>query len=176
MSAVALTAGEANELRRLEAIVADGLQSFIAVGNALLDIRDARLYRSQFSTFEDYCRKKWKMSKTHANRLILGYQTSRRIEGPAPASESQVRALTKVPAERQKEVWHQVVSSKGPAPTAKDVKKAVEAALGHKSRPAQSEGFIRRLRVIHCYTVWATSRRFSKEVVDETQQWLRENL
>jgi hypothetical protein len=35
-----------------------------------LEIRDSRLYRQEFDTFEDYCRERWKMSKTNANRLI----------------------------------------------------------------------------------------------------------
>ncbi len=39
------------------------VQTFYEVGNALLQIRDERLYRQTHSTFEEYCREKW--SKNH---------------------------------------------------------------------------------------------------------------
>ena len=40
------------------------------VGLALAEIRDLRLYRREYSGFEEYCRKKWGWSKQHAYRLI----------------------------------------------------------------------------------------------------------
>ena len=43
-------------LAELEAIIETGTQTFVEVGNALLEIRKRRLYREQgYKTFEDYC-------------------------------------------------------------------------------------------------------------------------
>jgi hypothetical protein len=33
-----------------------GIKTFIEVGSALLEIRDDRLYRESYGTFDDYCR------------------------------------------------------------------------------------------------------------------------
>jgi hypothetical protein len=40
------------------------------LSQALLSIRDERLYRADYSTFEEYCDKHWGMKRAHANRLI----------------------------------------------------------------------------------------------------------
>lgn len=65
-----LTADESAQLHDCEAVIERGLKTFYEVGEALLTIRDNRLYRLDYSTFEEYCRERWQMSKTHANRLI----------------------------------------------------------------------------------------------------------
>ncbi|MGP8106294.1 MAG: hypothetical protein ACLQLE_10435 [Desulfobaccales bacterium] len=55
------------ELETLEGVIAREMGSFMAVGNALLTIRDNRLYREGFKTFGDYCRGKWGVGKSYAN-------------------------------------------------------------------------------------------------------------
>ncbi|SRR6266516_2104440 len=57
-------------LRDCEAVIARGQKTFVEVGQALLAIRDGRLYKKEYKTFEQYCRDRWKWSKTHVNRLI----------------------------------------------------------------------------------------------------------
>jgi len=47
-----------------------GLATFVEVGQALMKIRDARLYRETHETFESYCRERWGWSRRHANRTI----------------------------------------------------------------------------------------------------------
>jgi len=49
-----LSPAETADLERLEAVVDDGLDVFIAVAHALMEIRDRRLYRDTHSTFESY--------------------------------------------------------------------------------------------------------------------------
>jgi len=67
----ATASGDAQRLAELEAIIESGLQTFVEVGNALLEIRDRRFYREQgFRRFEEYCRKRWNMSQPHAQRMI----------------------------------------------------------------------------------------------------------
>ncbi len=62
-----LTTNERMELETLEGVIAREMGSFMAVGNALLTIRDNRLYREGFKTFGDYCRGKWGVGKSYAN-------------------------------------------------------------------------------------------------------------
>jgi len=46
------------------------MQSFMAVGSALLTIRKRWIYREGFKTFEDYYRWRWGMGKSYAGYLI----------------------------------------------------------------------------------------------------------
>ena len=70
MSTELLSIDERNELERCEVVIKQGLETFIEVGQALLTIREKRLYRLEFGTFEDYCRDRWGMQRQYANRMI----------------------------------------------------------------------------------------------------------
>src|SRR5690606_32485692 len=98
-----LTVAEADQLADCEAVIAKGLQTFIEVGQALLTIRDNRLYRTSYGTFEEYCRKTWGMSKTHANRVIDSAEVAEVLTPMGVTGERQARELgTTVPtSERQ---------------------------------------------------------------------------
>jgi hypothetical protein len=61
---------EANRLDELEKTIARGKKTFVEVGLALAEIRDLRLYKREYSGFEEYCREKWGWTKQHAYRLI----------------------------------------------------------------------------------------------------------
>jgi hypothetical protein len=76
------------------------------VGNALLEIRERRLYREQFSRFEDYCQDRWNWSRAHAYRLIDAAQVVHNVSpiGDTPKNEAQARELVKLPPEEQREV------------------------------------------------------------------------
>ena len=50
-----MTSNELSILSKHESVISKGLKTFSDVGNALLAIRDGRLYREQFPTFEEYC-------------------------------------------------------------------------------------------------------------------------
>lgn len=106
-----LSVSEQNELERCEVIIRQGLETFIEVGQALLIIRDKRLYRLESATFEDYCREKWGMAKTHANRLISASETISNLApmGVIPTTERQARPLTSLPPEQQRQAWQEVV-------------------------------------------------------------------
>jgi hypothetical protein len=103
---------ESHELERCEVVIKQGLNTFIEVGQALMTIKEKRLYRISFKTFEDYCIERWAISKPRAYQLIeaanvmIGLST---IVDVLPKSESQVRPLTSLEPEIQKEVWKEVV-------------------------------------------------------------------
>jgi ParB family chromosome partitioning protein len=107
-----LNIDESHELERCEVVIKQGLNTFIEVGEALFIIRDKRLYRREFKTFEDYCQEKWSMPRRHVNRMIAASETIINLGpmGPIlPESERQVRPLTSLEPEIQKEVWKEVV-------------------------------------------------------------------
>ena len=62
-----LTEEEREERERLEKIVE---KSFYSAGKALKDLRDKKLYRDQYPTFEEYCRVRFGFQRRHPYQLI----------------------------------------------------------------------------------------------------------
>lgn len=147
-----LTPAEHNRLSALESIIRENFMAYVAVGNALLEIRESRLYRNDDGrTWEGYCRELWDMSFQYADRLIsaskvienltpIGVQADGSIDWELmPANESQARELARLEPEEQKQVWGQLIESKRIIPsqpplklTAKTVKNAVKAFKGEQ--------------------------------------------
>jgi hypothetical protein len=102
-----LSAAEHRQRDDCETLIAKGWDTFLVVGQALLTIRQRRLYREQFSTFEDYCRQKWGFSKSHANRLIEAAMVASVLTpiGVKPRSESQLRPLAGLEPQKIPEAW-----------------------------------------------------------------------
>jgi hypothetical protein len=138
LAQLALSFTESSRRAELEQVIAQGLATFITVGNALWEIRDSRLYRDTHETFEDYCRERWGMTINYADRLMLAAKTVRNLEtvpiGILPSTESQVRPLAGLEPEQQREVWDAAVKS---APNGK-VTAAHVAEVIKAVRPAPS--------------------------------------
>lgn len=123
----ALTAAERDLKAELEATIRAGLATFVEVGQALRQVRDARLYRDDFETFEDYCLGRWQMSRIRGYQLIEAAEvvsTMVNNDLPAPPNERQARELAKVPEERRAEVWEKTLTETDGKPTAAAVKAA----------------------------------------------------
>lgn len=103
----ALTDSEKLERDECEAIICSGWDTFLDVGRALMTVRNKRLYRDQHGTFEDYCRRKWAFSKSHANRLIEAALVASILTpiGAKPANESQLRPLVGLPPQKISDAW-----------------------------------------------------------------------
>ncbi len=131
-----LTIEEATRLGRCEGVIKKGLNTFVEVGEALMVIRDSRLYRSEFGTFEAYCSERWGMVQQSATRMIRAAEVVRNIQsepiGSLPMSESQARPLSSLPPEAQQEVWQDVVSRHGENITAAKVAEVVSEYQGAK--------------------------------------------
>jgi phage N-6-adenine-methyltransferase len=111
-------------LAALEAVIERGLQTFVEVGNALLEIRDSRLYRESHATFEEYCRERWGWSRQRANQLIdaAGVMQNLTTMVVTPKTERQTRELIGLESELQREVWQAAVRlSKTGQPTAREI-------------------------------------------------------
>lgn len=158
---VLLSEQEEVELSCHEAVIERGLKTFVDVGQALLAIRDARLYRAQFGTFEDYCRERWGWQRNYANKLISAAETVDRlgtIVPILPATESQVRPLTQLPPEVQPIAWQ----------------KAVETAPNGKITAAHVQAVANEFRATETPAVPVVPSWFQSSESDDwwTPQWL----
>ena len=110
----ALSDDELYELSQHEVVIQRGLKTFYEVGEALMVIREKRLYRQTYHTFEEYCQQRWDMSRFYAHRLISASEVASNLLpiGNMPTNESQVRPLTKLATpEEQQAAWQQAVAS-----------------------------------------------------------------
>lgn len=130
-----LTAKERKNLATLEEVIEAGLGTFSRVGRALLQIRDCRLYRGSFESFDAYCQERWEFSRQRAHQLITAASTADELStivDTPPAREAHVRPLLNVPEEHRPTVWQEAVKSAPPGPdgkpriTARCVERAVE--------------------------------------------------
>lgn len=109
----ALTLDEKDRLIANERVIERGLESFYAVGMALADIRESRLYRQTHRTFEDYCRDRWGFSSSQARHTITAASVLPNIDGfrHLPGNTMQAELLSRVPADQQREAWQRVVET-----------------------------------------------------------------
>ncbi len=129
MQEIALAADEAAQLTEHEAVIDRGLNTFVEVGNALYAIREKRLYRGEYGTFEDYCRNRWGMGRDYADRMITAASVVPTIVSkgmPAPANEGQARELSRVPEPERATVWAETVERTEGKPTAAAVRETYE--------------------------------------------------
>lgn len=98
MSAETITPAEKARLSELEQVIQKGKDTFVEVGNALGEIRDARIYRDDFKSFEEYCKTRWGFSRQNAHEMIVAAEVSGNLSGtpdtPQITSVSQARPLT----------------------------------------------------------------------------------
>ena len=136
-----LSAVEVQTLEHYERIIAQGIKTFVEVGHALVIIRDERLYRESYGTFEDYLRQRWDLSRPYAYQLIDAAQVVDAVSATAdivPVNEAQARPLTRLAPEQQAEVWQEAVKT-APAGkvTAKHVQETVKRAKATGHAPSK---------------------------------------
>lgn len=127
-------------LVELEHVIERGLNTYIEVGTAIQEIRDNKLYKEDYKTFEEYCRDRWGWTKRYVNYQIEAANTAEALGTivPKPTTESQARELTPLvqsDAEKAKEVWRSLIGG-GQVVTAKRVKEAVKEAKD-KEKPKE---------------------------------------
>ena len=116
-------------------------------GSALRSLRDRRLYRSTHKTWEDYCQDRFGFNRTSAQHQISAAEVVGNLftigkQFPLPTNERQVRPLTKLEPDEQRQVWHSAVDAAGGrVPSGRQVKDAV---LRH-----QGMGIVERLKQKH---------------------------
>lgn len=121
-------------LSELEIIIERGLNTFVEVGQALLEIRAGRLYHEAgYTSFDDYCRERWGFSRIHAHRQIEAAQVAGLLPiGNTPANEAQARELTPLLKADEAEVvtvWRELKAEHGENVTARLVRQVVTNRL-----------------------------------------------
>jgi hypothetical protein len=108
-------------LAELEKVIAKGRKTFVEVGRALAEIRDTRLYRREYSGFEEYCQKKWGWTRQRAYQLMdaAEVQMSTAVD---ISSERAARELGRVPTEQRAQIV-QAIAAEGQPVTAPAVKR-----------------------------------------------------
>jgi hypothetical protein len=139
-------ASEQTTLASLEEKIEQGLQTFVEVGLALMEIRDRKLYRDEHSTFKEYCKERWNFSDSRGRQLILAAKFAirageDRYSGNAPAvvlNERQARKLAR--EQREPEIteaeFEVIEEAKQPTP---DADAASSKASVAPPEPAEGE-------------------------------------
>ena len=171
---LALTFEEKDLLAECEIVIERGLGVFIETGEALMTVRDNRLYRAEFATFEDYCSRRWALEKAHAYRLIDSARVVEMISSPIgdeihseddvdiPATESQARELAPLldDPEELREVWHETIERTDGKPTAAAIKAVREERdASRESPPVWSESELRMRAEVEAGRVIVASLR-----------------
>jgi hypothetical protein len=122
-------------------------RAFYEAGLALMQLRDKLLFRSTHKTFEQYCKDRFGFERRHPYRLIdaaivvdnlsqmcpiwtqnktASETTCANISQILPTNECQVRPLTTLEPEQQREAWEMAVQAAGnKAPSGRIVKDVV---------------------------------------------------
>lgn len=132
---------ELSELKQCEDVIERGLQTFLEVGNALLEIREKQLYRDH-GTFEDYCKERWGWSRRRGIQLADAAEVVRNVNNSShslthvPQNEAQVRPLTTLEPEEQAPAWEEACATAANGePTAAEVQTVVDRFKERPERP-----------------------------------------
>jgi len=120
-------------------------RAFVEAGKALRELRDRRLYRDIYRTFEVYCRVRFGFTYRYGNQLIAGSLVIENLETVKNRSQNQseqmgtirsqilptkleqVKPLTSIEPEEQWKIWQQAVETAGgKVPSGRIVKGIVE--------------------------------------------------
>jgi len=124
-----------------EQIETNVLKAWYDNGLLLREIRDDKLYKKKYGTFEEYADQRWGWSGRHAYRMIEASERFQAIENVTkngsfghkilPSNEAQVRPLTELSDAEAVHVWGQV-TEQHERPTMQKVEDAVRA---YKTNP-----------------------------------------
>lgn len=119
-----ITLAESKEFVHCEKEIRDCV---LRAGKALLTIRDKRLYRADYSTFEEYCQDKWGYTRQRGYQLIEAWETLDSLPKscqPMVDNERVARELSKIPPRKREAVLEKIVDAGKPV-TAKNIAASV---------------------------------------------------
>lgn len=120
-----LTVQERGRFEHLKERIAERLDTCFEVGRMLKEIKDSKLYKEDFDTWEAFCQSEYKIGQRKSLYLIAAYETQEILKKanetskqsgtivPLLTNSEQARELNKAPKEIQVEVI-QSVARKGP--------------------------------------------------------------
>lgn len=137
-----LSKAEAQQLSKLESVISKGVKTFMQVGFSLQEIRAERLYRQEYSTFENYCQIRWGWSRRHSDRMIEASAIAHSLRPIGPISnEGQARELAKVKdAEERDAIWIEINETHEPHEiTAKLIRETVKGWYTHDGDDVEAD-------------------------------------
>jgi hypothetical protein len=120
-----LSVGEWAQLRERETIIKDGEQVFIRVGTALAEIRDLKLYREKFGTFQEYVEQRLGWTRQRAYQVMEAAKVVKELPPKMSSMLDTARAaeaVAKVPQDQREQVLAEAAKA-GPV-TAASVQQA----------------------------------------------------
>lgn len=145
------TSDESAALDRLEGLIRGRIDAFVEVGKALNQIRNLRLYRRDFATFELYVEARWEISRRRAYQIMDAALVASSLPD-MPLNEAQAYALGKIPEENRETVLNSIAAS--------------GKVTAKKISTANSEAKHSAVRKI------ISHERFEKMVAKETEKFL----
>ncbi len=116
---------ESQRLAELEKVIAKGQKTFVEVGLALVEIRDLRLFKGEYSSFNEYCQKRWGWEQRYTRYVIAGAEAVKSLpEGTRTLvnHETTARELAKAAPEQRAGVVQTIVAEGKPV-TAREVRR-----------------------------------------------------
>ena len=118
-----------DRLKHLETIIAKNQYRFYEIGQALLEIRDSRLYKQAlFTSFEAYARSRWDIGRSQLYRLIDAYSVINNLSpigDRLPGNEAQTRPLVPLSPPEQRKIWKEFLNTKVEV-TARNIQKFID--------------------------------------------------
>ncbi len=111
MEIAQMTDVECQDLEHLEKVVEDNMVSWMKVGFALKEIRDRKLYRTKYSTFEQYTKDRFDCARSTAYQYLSGISVIENVRNAdksfpvLPEKEALVRPLTRLEPNEQPRAW-----------------------------------------------------------------------
>lgn len=128
---IPLTSNEIADYKRAKYRIQSGLED---VARALEEVRNRRLYREEYPTFEDFCRTELGKSKTRINQLIVAAHVNETLttNGFHQVNERVARELSKLSTPEQRSIVLAAAMATAPngEPTAEHVRSTVIVIKG----------------------------------------------
>jgi hypothetical protein len=176
---------ELASLTECEAVIQHSIDSFLEAGRALMAIRDQRLYKGRYATFDEYCHTRWGFTRQRSSQLIGAAEVAAVVADapassnghlPAPApivNERVARELAPLRGEpeRMREVWQDATAQAaeyGRQATSSDVRRIVRGqAMGEVTPSPQEPQPGSQVKVDEIVEDWALIARGAKQVLEK---------
>lgn len=120
--------------KNIHAALKTGTEIVLIIGTALDEIRDGKLYKEEYGTFEAYVNNKFSMKRSRAYHLMSAARVIKELqahfkETELPKNESVVRPLMKFKGQQLIDIWQAVLKTYE-NPRREDVEAAIEKIAG----------------------------------------------
>lgn len=136
-----LTAPESKRLVECEGVIEQGQQTFMEVGQALSEIRDGKLYRAKYKTFEQYTEAKWGWGAHRARQIINAVAVQKSVTKVTLLNEAAARQMGEIPEPHRNGVAKKAAKESGGEPiNAAQIKEAAKEIVKPPKAPEKPSG------------------------------------